>query len=121
MKIEEVGLELGKKEEIYADKVLPRNVVSTNPPFGSEVDKGSKIDFVISQGTEKVTVPRVSGMSLAQSKVILERNGLRLGKIKYTCDEERNFDIILWQYPPAGHKADKNSPVDITVNSEAGE
>lgn len=121
VKLKELGLKMGKVEGVYSETVLPGRVVSTEPPYNSEVDRGTNLDFILSEGNEKVVVPNLLGKKLSFAQRVLEKRGLKIGKIKYTCDEEKMFDIILWQRPKQGERVDKKSAVSFTINSEATE
>jgi serine/threonine-protein kinase len=121
VKLKELGLELGKEENVYSETISSGKVVSTLPAYNSEVKKGEEINLLISSGSGKVRVPNLLGKKLTSVQVLLKRAGLKMGEIKHACDEERVFDIVLRQNPRSGREVNRRSSVNITINSEEAE
>ena len=89
------------------------------PLCSKEAQKGSNKIFPleISKEVREVVVPNVLGRRLGQAKEILERAGLKVGRIDYVCDIEKLFDIILRQNPRPGKTVPKSTPVNLTINA----
>ena len=113
------GLVAGQTERIASEAIPLDHVISTNPQGGTMIEKGSVIDLTVSSGYEKVSVPKLFGESLASAESILAANGLKLGSVKSTTNEEYAFDIVISQSPKSGSQVSKGSAVDVTVNREA--
>lgn len=93
------------------------------PLCSKETQKGSNKIFPLETSKEvrEVVVPNVLGRRLGQAKEILERAGLKVGRIDYVCDIEKLFDIILRQNPMPGKNVPKWTPVNLTINAEEEE
>jgi beta-lactam-binding protein with PASTA domain len=117
----DMGLKVGSITEQSSDSIAKGSVISTFPSPDTIVKEGTIIDLVISTGKGEVIVPNVLGRRLGQAKDILERAGLRVGRIDYVCDVEKLFDIILRQNPRPGKSVPKLTAVNLTINAEEEE
>lgn len=113
------GLHLGKTKHQPSQSFPANFVISSSPPSGARVAKGSSVDLVVSTEIEKVKVPRLYGKSLERAKAILESQNLKLGNVSWITSEEHQFDIVISQSPKPGTMVPKGSSVDITINREA--
>lgn len=117
----DAGLKVGSITEQSSDSIAKGSVISTFPSPDTIVKEGTIIDLVISKGKGEVIVPNVLGRRLGQAKNILERAGLKVGRIDYVCDIEKLFDIILRQNPRPGKSVPKSTTVNLTINAEEEE
>lgn len=115
-----MGLKVGSITEQSSDFIAKGSIISTFPSPNSIVKQGEIIDLVLSRGKE-IVVPNVLGKRLGQAKEILERAGLKVGRIDYVCDIEKLFDIILRQNPRPGKNVPKSTAVNLTINAEEEE
>lgn len=116
----ERGLKIGSITEQSSISIAKGSIISTFPSPDSIVKKGAIVDLVLSRG-KGVVVPNVLGRRLGRAKEILERAGLRAGRIDYVCDIEKLFDIILRQNPRPGKSVPKSTAVNLTINAEEEE
>jgi serine/threonine-protein kinase len=75
------GLRLVPQEQqIWSTKVKAGLVISTTPGPQSSVARGSPVVVVVSKGPQYVTIdPNIYGMSAAQARSVLAREGLPIG------------------------------------------
>ena len=66
-----------------------------------------------------VMVPYVIRSTLEQAKEILERAGLKVGRIDYVCDTEKLLGIILSQDPRPGEEIPRYMAVNLTINADS--
>jgi len=117
----EMGLKVGSITDESSDSIAKGSVISTFPSANSIVKEEAIIDLILSKGKEEVIVPNVLGRRLGEAKGILERAGLKVGRINYICDIEKLFDIILSQNPRPGKSVPKETAVNLTINAEEEE
>jgi len=118
--LEDMGLKIGSVTEQPSDSIAEGSVISTFPSANSLVKGGAIIDIVVSRRKD-VVVPNVLGRRLGVAKEILEKAGLKIGKIDYVCDVEKLFDIILRQDPKPGSKVSRTTAINLTINAEEEE
>ena len=121
-KVEDVlsksNLSLGKVERKYDDKVDENKIISQSVNFGEEVEKGTKIDIVVSRGKEdkKVEVPDLMGKTEAEAIKILYDSGLAVGKTEKKADNQK-AGTVIWQSYGKGVKVDADTKIDIVISS----
>jgi eukaryotic-like serine/threonine-protein kinase len=94
------------------DQVPAGTVIGTDPPTGTEVERGSQVTLVVSQGTNQVTVPNVEGMGRDQAIAIIAQAGLRP-----VIDVEDLFkDQVKKQEPDPGTVVPRGSPVRLKLD-----
>lgn len=110
------GLILGTVQE-NSSIMEPGKIISQSPEAGSEVDKNSKISFVISSGPEikLIKVPDLTDTTLEDGKEILEDLGLVVSNITdvETSDKEKN-NIIFSQSISMGTEVREGTQIDIS-------
>ena len=67
----------------YDDSVASGNVISTTPSAGTKAEKGSTVTMLVSQGTDKKTVPDVRGMADATAQSTIKNYGFNVGTVTY--------------------------------------
>lgn len=112
------NLSLGKVERKYDDKVDENKIISQSVNFGEEVEKGTKIDIVVSRGKEdkKVEVPDLMGKTEAEAIKILYDSGLAVGKTDKKADNQK-AGTVIWQSYGKGVKVDAETKIDIVISS----
>jgi serine/threonine-protein kinase len=91
-------------------------VFQTDPAPDTQVAKGSKIKLWVSQGTEMVAVPSVSGKTQADATTALEGAGFKV-KVSNKADGTVAKGTVISQKPTSGSQAAKGSPVTIYVST----
>lgn len=115
--IKQYGLEIGQTS--YEDSKEPENqIIKQIPKEGEYVDKGSKIDIVLSkgQGEVLVDVPNLIGLSQSIALQTIRDAGLIPGEVKqeYSNSEFEN-DVIKQSIEP-GEQVSKGTTIQITIS-----
>jgi serine/threonine-protein kinase len=96
------------------DANLVNKVVSTDPQSGTSVVKNSTVAIHIGKAAEKqqVQVPTVTQMTVKDAKKTLEDNGLAVGQIGGSSDDNA---LVLTQDPQPGTSVDEGTPVNLVA------
>ncbi|GIH75240.1 Stk1 family PASTA domain-containing Ser/Thr kinase [Planobispora longispora] len=108
-----------KKTQEFSDEQPSGAVIETKPAAGTEVEKGSEVELVISKGVEKVKVPEVVNKTVEEAQAELEAAGLKASL--QTKPSARKQGVVFETDPPAGKRVNKGSTVRIYVPAEAQE
>lgn len=113
------NLLLGSTAEEYSDTVEKGKIIRQLPSAGNEVKKGSKIDFIVSQGKEPLwlKIPSLIGETLDNAKRTLEELGLKAGNIKESVSEA-DPGTVIQQIPVPGSKIKQGSAVQLIISGE---
>jgi eukaryotic-like serine/threonine-protein kinase len=93
-------------------------VISSNPPDGTSVTKGSRVQLVVSRGPVQVQVPDVVNADKASAHNDLANAGLKFTDDQVTSDQPKG--TVISQDPVAGTKVDKGSSVTLTISKGPG-
>ncbi len=106
-------------QTITDDDTAINFVIRTEPAALSLVAPGSEVIIYVSQGPAQipVSVPNLSGESLAEAQALLESAELTLGEIKYDDQSELPKDIVISTSPGVGETVEKGSKINITLSS----
>jgi len=113
--LQEMGLEVGEKTQEFSETVAAGAVISTEPPAGEEVEKGSSVALVVSKGPEAVAVPPVIGSSESEAVADLQSLGLQV-EVWYNYSETTAAGLVMAVDPPADTRLAKGSKVIVTVS-----
>jgi serine/threonine protein kinase len=98
-----------------ASSVPKGEVISTSPPAGSTVAKGSVVKLFVSTGPGKIRVPDVSGSTASAATSQLQAAGLQVAE-KPAPNSTAPSGQVVRQDPRAGTLVPPNSTVTIYVS-----
>ena len=114
----EYGYVLGNVKMV-TDPAEEGTVLAQDPERGTPLDKESKINIEVSdgKGTEKGTVPSVTGLSLEDAKRRIKEEGFKVGRVDYDYDNSIDKGLVIYQQYQANSLLDKGTSIDIQVSS----
>lgn len=110
------GLRVGGQREANHPTVKPGAVAETDPAAGVVAAAGSVVTLIISTGPGNITVPQLTGLTLALAQETLATAGLTAGTIT-SKDSPLPAGQVLASTPGFGTKAASGSAVNLTVAS----
>ena len=121
--LESLGYALGSVTEANSSSVEKGRIISQEPAPGAALEKGGKVDVIISLGPDSsedqnhCDVPYLTGKSLEAAKKELEEAGLVLDKI--TEQESASVDkgYVISQSLAAGTSVEKGTKIDLVVST----
>ncbi len=108
------------KDYAYSDTVPQGQVISQNPQGGETCKKGDTVALVISQGTQKMKVPNVIGMTRAAAETALKSAGLALGDVSEDYSTSSKGEVI-YQSEKADSYVEGGTKVNVTISLGAKE
>ncbi|STC68441.1 Stk1 family PASTA domain-containing Ser/Thr kinase [Corynebacterium pilosum] len=85
--LREAGLNVGEISHTFDDEIYGGNVVSTDPPQSTELERGNTVDLVLSNAR---TVPDVVGRTLDEATDAIEEAGITVDRT--TRDSDQSAD-----------------------------
>ena len=108
---------LGPKVVRSFDEVVNAGVViSTNPPAGRELGRGSTVTLTVSQGPERYGVPRLIGFSQAEAEQRLKEAKLTLGKVSTAFSETVAQGQVVSMSPAPETSVKKGTAVALVIS-----
>lgn len=111
------GLELGSVSYGKSDEEKG-TIIATSPGSGDEVDAGTRIDIVISKGSDKIRVPSVTGLSVEKATEKLENAGFYVNPV-YEDSAVYDKNTVFKQDPASGTEVEKGATITITISKGA--
>ncbi len=101
----------------HYDEKIPRNhVIAQDPPAYSIVKEGRRISLYISGGEPMVKMPSLVGKTLRDTKISLDRLGLKMGTVT-NVESEIEKEIVVKQFVSSGEQVARGTSVDIAISS----
>lgn len=111
------------KGKEYSDKFAKGTIVSQTVAAGTNVEKGTTVEVVISLGAKEIKIANVVGLDETNAKMELLKQGFLYDNIeileKYNPDKEPG--VVLEQEPAYGSAVNTEVGVKIYINSYTGD
>jgi len=112
----DLGLNTKVKGSEYDDAVPMNHVIYQEPDPGSEIKRGRDIRIVISKGSLTVLTPNLVGLPFQQARIILDENGLSLGKASASYSDSAKKEEVMAQVPLPGAMIKRSTSVDLLTS-----
>ncbi|MFV0134821.1 Stk1 family PASTA domain-containing Ser/Thr kinase [Streptomyces sp. HMX87] len=111
-------LRLGEVTRKPCEEQPEGKVCETTPAAGTDVDKESAVDLVVSTGAPKVTVPSVIGLDLDKAQSKLEGDDYQFEVKTEQRESSDEPGTVLDQDPIKGEEVEKGSTITLIVAKE---
>jgi len=112
----DLGLNTKVKGSEYSAEIPEDHVIFQDPEAGAEIKKGRDVRIILSKGTMTIFVPNLKWLSLQQSRIILEENGLCQGVMSSTYSNNIKKDEIIALVPSPGTLITRGGCVNLLVS-----
>jgi serine/threonine-protein kinase len=92
-------------------------VISTDPAAGGRIGHGGTVAIIASLGPVLVTMPSVTGQSVAQAEQAIRAVGLKVARPSYQTSASIAAGLVISTTPAAYQHWPKNKPVNLVVSS----
>ncbi len=105
----------GELVDTYDDTIRVGEVIGTNPPQGTRVGAGTKVQLLVSRGPAPRTVPDILNKPAQEAMAALGRNGLSIGKITRPYRAGVVEGTLLEVDPAVGTQLPLDYPVNVVI------
>jgi eukaryotic-like serine/threonine-protein kinase len=100
--------------------VAAGNVISTDPPAGTEIRPTDAVTLIVSSGADRTTVPQLTGLSEQNARTALQNAGLE-GDFQTQAVQNQNQDgVVISSSPSQGQQVDRGSTVTVFIGKFQG-
>jgi serine/threonine-protein kinase len=99
-----------------SDTVDAGKVTRTDPPGGSQVQKGDDVKLYVSTGKQQVTIPDVSGQDPVTAANTLGAKDIGTETV-YQASDTVESGKVIGTNPPAGTSVPKSSKIQLIISS----
>jgi len=105
----------------FDSRIGQGRVVSQDPGPNSRIKAKRTVNVIVSDGSERLTVPGLEGRSLEFASQTLKMMGLRRGRVSQIHTPRYAAGRIISQWPAPGDAAARTSAVDFLISQGAWE
>lgn len=119
MVLNRLGLMVGEINEVHSDEIEEGGVIAQTPEAHQVVERGEKVDLLVSLGPEEawIIMPSVVGLDLKAAKKELNEWGLKIGEVMEVQSEEVIPGRIVRQSPEMGEQVKKGDEIDLYLSA----
>ncbi|MBW2662206.1 MAG: PASTA domain-containing protein [Deltaproteobacteria bacterium] len=116
--LEENGLLQGKISKTYSNNIKKGEIIAQFTSPDTLVKQGSTVDLLVSMGARPTSYKMIDlkGLFLEDAILLIERNNLLLGEIKYSSHKDKPEKVVVMQEPLSGQRILKKTYVNIEIN-----
>ena len=116
------GLFPGEITRAYHAQIPSGQVIHQEPASGREVVQGTKVNLIVSKGSEPIWVkmPDLKGLNIAQAKTILQNFNLNIGVVQPEASDKYAPDLVIRQDPGAESEILQGSIVNLVISAGPG-
>ena len=103
--------------EQISNQVAKGAVISTSPGAGARVGRGSQVTLIVSAGPRMISMPQVTGQSVAAAQAALRQAGLVPGPVTREPSSTIPAGIVVSTSPAAGVMWPQPKPVRLAVSA----
>jgi serine/threonine-protein kinase len=110
-------LVLGVAGETPSDSAAEGTVIEQDPQAGASVEPETSVNVTLSSGPERVSVPDLVGLSIAEAERALAEADLKLGRQDEAPSEMVPIGTVIEQAPVGETEVEEGTAVDIVVST----
>jgi len=117
--IEELSrLGVSIEQQVVASTEIARGlVVGTDPPAGTQVERGTLVKLLVSGGDATIEVPRLIDLTEDQARTAIEVAQLEVGDFVFESSPVVEAGVVMSQDPEAGTLVAAGTEVDLVVSA----
>lgn len=110
------GFNIVKSEERYDSRFPMGYVIKQVPAPGALVKSGRRVSVILSKGERRFEMPKIVGSSDRDSRLLLSKFGLRMGKKSYEYSSYYPKGVVTRQSITPGVEVPMNTFIDLTIS-----
>ncbi len=112
------GLNLHTIAQVHSEEVVMNNIISQEPPPGTELVRGSRVNILVSLGPREkfFVMPDLIGKDFQMVSNQLVAGGFRIGNTFYRSYPGVRPNVIIQQYPRGGFSVSKTDIINLWVS-----
>jgi beta-lactam-binding protein with PASTA domain len=115
-----IGLNVGEVTDVHDDTVPKDHVIDQAPKAREKVNRGTKVDLMVSLGSEEVTIlmpVNLVGRTVDEAAKALKEYELAVGSVTTEPSTTVPAGRIISQAPDIGEQVKKGEAVDLVISS----
>ena len=112
----DLGLNTRIRGSEYSGEISKNHVMAQNPAPGGQIKKGREIRITISKGAKSLAMPNLTDLDLRQAQLILEENGICMGRLSKAHHPGVVKDAVIAHTPLPGVTFFRDQCADLLIS-----
>jgi serine/threonine-protein kinase len=114
--LQPLGLTSAIIENRFDEEIAKGSVIESNPAGGGRVQANGTVNFIISKGPERYTIPKTTGLTVSAAQNAISRFPLEILPINETFSDEIPKGFVIQTRPESGTSVKRDAQVEIIVS-----
>ena len=114
--LQPLGLTAAIIENRFDEEIAKGSVIESNPAGGGRVQANGTVNFIISKGPERYTIPKTTGLTVSAAQNAISRFPLEILPINETFSDEIPKGFVIQTRPESGTSVKRDAQVEIIVS-----
>ena len=114
--LQPLGLTAAIIENRFHEEIAKGSVIESNPAGGGRVQANGTVNFIISKGPERYTIPKTTGLTVSAAQNAISRFPLEILPINETFSDEIPKGFVIQTRPESGTSVKRDAQVEIIVS-----
>lgn len=111
-----LGLTAAIVENRFDEEIAKGSVIESNPAGGGRVQANGTVNFIVSKGPERYTIPKTTGLTVSAAQNAISRFPLEILPINETFSDEIPKGFVIQTRPESGTSVKRDAQVEIIVS-----
>jgi serine/threonine-protein kinase len=114
--LQPLGLTAAIIENRFDEEIAKGSVIESSPAGGGRVQANGTVNFIVSKGPERYTIPKTTGLTVSAAQNAISRFPLEILPINETFSDEIPKGFVIQTRPESGTSVKRDAQVEIIVS-----
>ena len=114
--LQPLGLTAAVIENRFDEEIAKGSVIESNPAGGGRVQANGTVNFIVSKGPERYTIPKTTGLTVSAAQNAISKFPLEILAINETFSDEIPKGFVIQTRPESGTSVKRDSQIEIVVS-----
>jgi serine/threonine-protein kinase len=114
--LQPLGLTAIVIENRFDEEIAKGSVIESNPAGGGKVQANGIVNFVISKGPERFTIPKTTGLTLSAARNAILKFPLEILSVNEVFNNEIPKGFVIQTSPASGASVKRDAQIEVIVS-----
>jgi len=114
--LQPLGLTATVVESRFDEEIAKGHIIESNPAGGGKVEANGSVDFVLSKGPERYSIPKTTGLTISAAQSALMKLPLEILPVKEVFSSEIPKGFVIETVPQSGTSIKRDAQVELIVS-----
>jgi serine/threonine-protein kinase len=114
--LQPLGLTATVLESRFDEEIAKGSVIESNPAGGGKVQANGSVNFILSKGPERYTIPKTTGLTVSAAQNAISKLPLEILPIKEVFSSEIPKGFVIETIPQSGASVKRDAQIEVIVS-----